>query len=75
VSDSERPLDKRSDEELKSSLRKGDFGARRAAFAQEILRRREEVRAGRRSRMYLWVGVVFAAFSFGLASLTRFWRK
>jgi hypothetical protein len=75
VAESQTPLDRRSEEELKSSLRRGDFGARRKAFAQEILRRREEARVGRRTRMYLWLGAIIGGFSFGIAALSRLWRK
>jgi hypothetical protein len=71
VSESQLPPDRRSDEELKSSLRKGNLGERRKAFLQEILRRREEAKAAGRSRMYLWLAAVIGVFSVGIAALTR----
>ena len=71
VSESQLPPDRRSDEELKSSLRKGNLGERRKAFLQEILRRRDEAKAAGRSRMYLWLAAVIGLFSVGIAALTR----
>jgi hypothetical protein len=65
------PPDRRSDEELKSSLRKGNLGERRKAFIQEILRRRDEAKAAGRSRMYLWLAAVIGVFSVGITALTR----
>ena len=70
-SESQLPPDRRSDEELKSSLRKGNLGERRKAFLQEILRRRDEAKAAGRSRMYLWLAAVIGVFSVGIAALTR----
>ena len=72
---SQTPLDQKSDEELKRVLRKGNFGERRKAFAQELLRRREKARAGRRPRMYLWLGAIIGAFSLAMTALSRLWRK
>ena len=71
VSESQLPPDRRSDEELKTSLRKGNLGERRKAFLQEILRRRDEAKAAGRSRMYLWLAAVIGVFSVGIAALTR----
>jgi hypothetical protein len=71
VSESQLPPDRRSDEELKSSLRKGNLGERRKAFLQEILRRRDEAKAAGRSRMYLWLAAIIGVFSVGIAALTR----
>ena len=71
VSESHLPPDKRSDEELESSLRKGNLGERRKAFLQEILRRRDEAKAAGRPRMYLWLAAVIGVFSVGVAALTR----
>jgi hypothetical protein len=50
LAESQTPLDRRSEEELKNSLRRGDFGARRKAFAQEILRGREDGRSHQNER-------------------------
>ena len=69
MSESQLPPDRRSDEELKSSLRKGNLGERRKAFLQEILRRRDEAKAAGRSRMYLWLAAVIGVFSVGIAAL------
>jgi hypothetical protein len=71
VSESQIPPDRRSNEELKSSLRKGNLGERRKAFVQEILRRREESKAAGRSRLYFWLAAVVGVFSVGVAALTR----
>jgi hypothetical protein len=41
-----RPLDDRSTDELEEELQKDELAPRKAAFAKEILRRREEARGG-----------------------------
>jgi hypothetical protein len=71
LSESQIPLDRRSDEDLKGILRKGNLGERRLAFLQEILRRRGEAKAAGRSRVYLWLAAVVGVFSVGIAALFR----
>jgi hypothetical protein len=71
LSESQIPLDRRSDEDLKGILRKGKLGERRQAFLKEILRRREEAKAVGRSRVYLWLAAVVGVFSVGIVALFR----
>jgi hypothetical protein len=71
VSESQISPDRRSDEELKSILRKGNLGERRKAFLQEILRRRDEAKSAGRSRIYWWLAAVICVFSVGITALIR----
>ena len=70
-----KPLEERSDEELKRGLAEGEFGDKKAVVAQEILRRRQEVKTEELKRKYTWVGSILAALSVALVALRRFWRK
>ena len=70
-----KPLEERSDEELKRGLEEGEFGDKKAVVAQEILRRRQEVKTEELKRKYTWVGSILAALSVALVALRRFWRK
>ena len=70
-----KPLEERSDEELKRGLSEGEFGDKKAVVAQEILRRRQEVKTEELKRKYTWVGSILAALSVALVALRRFWRK
>ena len=70
-----KPLEERSDEELKRGLAEGEFGDKKAVVAQEILRRRQEVRTEELKRKYTWFGSILAVVSVVLVAFRRFWRK
>ena len=70
-----KPLEERSDEELKRGLAEGEFGDKKAVIAQEILRRRHEAKAQELKRKYAWFGSILAAISVVLVALRGFWRK
>ena len=70
-----KPLEERSDEELRSGLAEGEFGDKKAVIAQEILRRRQEAKAQELKRKYAWFGSILAAISVVLVALRGFWRK
>jgi hypothetical protein len=70
-----KPLEERSDEELKRGLSEGEFGDKKAVVAQEILRRRQEVKTEELKRKYTWFGSILAALSVALVAFRRFWRK
>jgi hypothetical protein len=65
------PLDQRSTKQLKSDLAKGELAPRKKSFVHEILRRRREAKAGGRSRKYVWLGAIIAAFGLVGAALIR----
>jgi hypothetical protein len=70
-----KPLEERSDEELKRGLAEGEFGHKKAVIAQEILRRRQEAKTQELKRKYTWFGSILAAISVVLVALSGFWRK
>ena len=70
-----KPLEERSDEELKRGLAEGEFGDKKAVVAQEILRRRQEAKTEELKRKYTWFGSILAAISVVLVAFRRFWRK
>ena len=70
-----KPLEERSDEELKRGLAEGEFGDKKAVVAQEILRRRQEVRTEELKRKYTWFGSILAVVSVVLVAFRRFWRN
>jgi hypothetical protein len=65
-------LDNRSDKELEDQLERGEFGPRKAAFAKEILRRREEAKGGPK---FIWIRSILAVLAFGGAAFKKLWRK
>jgi hypothetical protein len=70
-----KPLEERSDEELKRGLVDGEFGDKKAVIAQEILRRRQGAKTRELKRKYRWFGSILAALSAALVAFRRFWRK
>ncbi len=70
-----KPLEERSDEELKRGLAEGEFGDKKAVIAQEILRRRQQAKAQELKRKYTWFGSILAAIGVVLVALRGFWRK
>ena len=70
-----KPLEERSDEELKRGLAEGEFGDKKAVVAQEILRRRQEVKTEELKRKYTWFGSILAVVSVVPVAFRRFWRK
>jgi len=70
-----KPLEERSDEDLKRGLAEGEFGDKKAVIAQEILRRRRDAKAQELKRKYTWFGSILAAISVVLVALRGFWRK
>ena len=70
-----KPLEERSDEELKRGLAEGEFGDKKAVIAKEILRRRQEAKTQELKRKYAWFGSILAAISVVLVALRGLWRK
>jgi hypothetical protein len=70
-----KPLEERSDEELRRGLAEGEFGDKKAIVAEEILRRRQASKAEDLKRKYAWFGSILAALSMALIAFRRFWRK
>ena len=70
-----KPLDTHTDKELESALAEGGLTERKAAVAEEILRRRQDTKSGTLREKHGWMGVLLAAFAFALFSLKRLWRK
>jgi hypothetical protein len=66
-----KSLADRSSEELEIGLQKGEFGSRKAAFAKEILRRREKARGGLKYAF----SRILAVVTFGMALFNRLWRR
>jgi len=69
-----KPLDERSDDELKR-VAAGELGEKKAIVAEEILRRRKEVRTEKLKVKYAWLGGLIAAVSLVVATARRLWRK
>jgi hypothetical protein len=70
-----KPLEERSDDELKRGLAEGEFGDKKAVVAEEILRRRQAAKVEDLKRKYTWFGSILAALSMALVAFRRFWRK
>ena len=70
-----KPLDTHTDKELEGALAEGGLTERKAAVAEEILRRRQDTKSGTLREKHGWMGVLLAAFAFALFSLKRLWRK
>ena len=68
-------MDERSNRDLKDALARGQFSPRKTAFAREILRRRRDYKAKGWWQQHVWLAATAAAFSWGVAILTRFWRQ
>jgi len=64
-------LDNRSDRELEDGLAKDEFAPKKAAFAKEILKRREAARGPR----LVWLSGLLALLALGVTGLKRIWRK
>jgi hypothetical protein len=70
-----KPLDTQTNKQLEEALAEGDLSERKAAVAEEILRRRHDTKSGALREKHGWFGVVLAAFSWAILSLKRIWRK
>jgi len=70
-----KPLDTHTDKELEGALAEGELTERKAAVAEEILRRRQEAKSEMLKDRHGWMGVLLAAFGLVLFSLKRLWRK
>ena len=64
-------LDRRSDKELEEALAKDELAPKKAAFAKEILKRRDEARGPR----FVWFASVLASLAVGIAAFRKIWRK
>ena len=51
------------------------LSTRKKAFAREILRRRREEKSEGWWRRHVWLATAAAAFSIGVAVISRFWRQ
>ena len=70
-----RPLDTHTDKELEGVLAEGELTERKAAVAEEILRRRQDAKAEAIKEKNGWIGGILAALALVLFGLRRFWRK
>jgi hypothetical protein len=70
-----KPLDTQTDKELEQSLSQGDFSERKAAVAEEILRRRHDDKSETLKEKHGWFGALMAAFGLAILSLKRILRK
>jgi hypothetical protein len=70
-----KPFDTRTDKELEGTLAERGLTERKAAVAEEILRRRQDAKSGALKEKHGWMGLLVAAFAFALFSLKRFLRK
>jgi hypothetical protein len=70
-----KPLGSHTDKELEGALAEGRLTKRKAAVAEEILRRRKDAKGGALKARHGWMGVFFAAFGLLLFSLKRRWRR
>ena len=69
------PHQNQSDEELKRALAEGQLGERKAAVAEELLRRRRQERWEELAQEYKWLAVFVAAAAL-LSGLARsLWRR
>jgi hypothetical protein len=75
VGRSRTPLDERSNQELEGSLIRGEFGPRREAIVQGILRRRYSAATWARLQIHLWLSTIMTALGIGGAALRRFWGR
>ena len=64
-------LDRRSDKELEEALAKDELAPKKAAFAKEILKRRDEARGPR----FVWLASALASLAVGIAAFRKIWRK
>ena len=56
-------------------LAEGELTERKAAIAEEILRRRQDAKAEAIKEKNGWIGGILAALTLILFGLRRFWRK
>ena len=70
-----KPLDTHSDKELEGALAEGELTDRKAAVAEEILRRRQDAKSEAIKAKHGWIGGALAALALILFGLKRFWRK
>ena len=56
-------------------LAEGELTERKAAVAEEILRRRQDAKAKAIKEKNGWIGGILAALTLILFGLRRFWRK
>ncbi len=69
-----KPVGSHTDKELEA-LAEGRLTKRKAAVAEEILRRRKDAKGGALKAKHGWMGVFFAAFGLLLFSLKGRWRR
>jgi hypothetical protein len=70
-----KPIGSHTDKELEGALAEGRLTKRKAAVAEEILRRRKDAKGGALKAKHGWMGVFFAAFGLLLFSLKGRWRR
>jgi hypothetical protein len=70
-----KPLDTHTDKELEGALAEDELTDRKAAVAEEILRRRQNAKSEAIKAKHGWIGGVLAALGLVLFGLKRFWRK
>ena len=63
------------DKELEGVLAEGELTERKAAVAEEILRRRQDAKAEAIKEKNGWIGGILATLALILFGLRRFWRK
>ena len=70
-----KPLDSHTDKELEGRLAEGELTERKAAVAEEILRRRQDASSEAIKKNSGWIGGILATLALVLFGLKRFWRK
>ena len=70
-----KPLDTHTDKELEGVLAEGELTERKAAIAEEILRRRQDAKAEAIKEKNGWIGGILATLTLIILGLRRFWRK
>jgi hypothetical protein len=70
-----KPLDAHTDKELEGALVEGELTERKAAVAEEILRRRQEAKSEAIKDKHGLIGALLAALALAFFGLKRFWRK
>ena len=70
-----KPLDAHTDKELEGALVEGKLTERKAAVAEEILRRRQDAKSEAIKDKHGLIGGLLAALALVFFGLKRFWRK
>jgi hypothetical protein len=70
-----KPLDAQTDDQLEEALAEGGLTERKAAVAEELLRRRRGAKSEILKEKHGWIGAMLAVLGATLFGLKRLWRK